>query len=232
MPGSTAVADRLLPGTTPEIERKFADTVRYCASKVAPFFTEHLEQADLEQEGWIWAQTNLRTIERLLGDNFKHSKRMVAELCAVMEKAGNRASVVASGYQEFDAYWYSAATIEMVLTDFFMTKSYGSGTREERMPTVDPSHGNNYPVIVADVLAAWKRANLEHDLKRILIFRYGCCMTHNLIADAMGISETTVARRIREGLMRISDQLNETADILRRGGCAFAAPERTEFPEE
>lgn len=216
-----------------DIRHQLPKMVSAAAWRVWSNYSEFVDRDDLEQEGWVWAASNQKSVDRLLTGQ-PAPKRMMATLMRYMDRIAREAKAAASGYRANDAYWYSSAVIEMVLVEVMQGThhTFAVSEREERVGTVDPSHGNNWPVIIADVMRAWARVDLPDATKTVLAQRYGCSLTLEAIAELTNQSRRTVQRRIEEGLQALSDELNQTIDVLRAGGCSFEEPERGEFPEE
>jgi DNA-directed RNA polymerase specialized sigma24 family protein len=218
--------------TLEDLREQVPRMIDYSAAKTHARYREFIDVEDLVQEGWLWAQSNQRTIDRMLVGERVAPKRFISELLTVMKKAAEAAKAVASGYSPRDSYWYQTTVIEMVLTELMQTPVLTAREHEDRMPTTDPSHGNNWPVIVADVVTAWKKADLPPMTRTVLGQRYGCSLTQEAIAELTNQSRTTVQRQIDTGLALIAAHLNKTVDILHAAGCRIDAPERGELEED
>lgn len=78
------------------------------------------------------------------------------------------------------------------------------------MPKVkaDPSHGFSKVAMIADLQVAWKRSQLDLDVKRALFMVYGVDDTYRDAARVLGCSKSTVMDRCNRGVLTLLGYLN------------------------
>jgi DNA-directed RNA polymerase specialized sigma24 family protein len=193
--------------------------IRRAARRVHANYSEFIELEDLVQEGAIWALHNEATIERLLGGPVLSPARFMATVMARMDSVAMDAKAIVSGYEESALYLDRMVVVELALTQLFNEVG-------------EQDHPEGWASVLDDVQRAWKAAGLDESTQWVLGARYAAIMPERATGDLLGLSKTTVHRRVRQGLLAVAKQLTTTTDLLRKGGCYIDAPHRGVFPEE
>ena len=191
-----------------EVTEIAAQVARQIHNRYAVYF----DVADLRQELMIWAMTHKSKVNEWLSTDqeVKDRKAGIRQLAKSMQREADRycrtAKAKASGYELRDEYYYTTGLIEELIANFdaVLEPSHNSQARVSGGGS-DPATGNNFLVSIIDVKAALEK--LEPVDRLMLEMRFQEQQTLDQIADTLGVSGTTVFRRINKALKRMVDDL-------------------------
>jgi RNA polymerase sigma factor (sigma-70 family) len=139
------------------------------------------------------------------------ARRIMARFRRTVEKYSRKEKAAKLGYSTGDEFFYDTITIAKMLPVAFEFDSYGAVMVDKvddgtpRKPSV-PSEGGNILAVVIDIRSAIDL--LQADEQVMLRNRYSNNpMTLSEIAEEMGISDSTVDRKIQGSLRKIIDHL-------------------------
>lgn len=194
------------------------DLVHISASHIHRRFAGYVERDDLIQELRVYVIKRPH-LEKMLNDSYEVSKdevkwvarKIMARLRRTVEKYARKEKSAKLGYSTGDEFFYDTATIAKMLPVAFEFDSYGAVMVDKvddgtpRKPSV-PSEGGNILAMVIDIRSAIDL--LDADEQVMLQNRYSNSpMTLSEIAAEMGVSDSTVDRKIQSSLRKIIDTL-------------------------
>ncbi len=199
-------------------EDHLEDLISISASHVHRRFAGYVERDDLIQELRVYV-LNRPHLAKMLDEAYEVSKdetkwvarRIMARLRRTIEKYSRKEKAAKLGYSTGDEFFYDTATIAKMLPVAFEFDTHGAVLVDKvddgtpRKPSV-PSEGGNILAMVIDLRSAIDL--LEVDEQVMLRNRYSTSpMTLSEIAEEMGISDSTVDRKIQGSLRKIIDHL-------------------------
>ncbi len=170
-------------------------------------FWRHVEREDVKQELVLWVLTHERKVEQYLDEEREHS------LVKALEHAGlayaQREKAAQAGYHTDDLFYWQVEEIEALLSSMFSDEARlhppssddGTGGRSNR----PPNEGGNWIATLADLSRAYGK--LDEETKRVLRLVYGEDQKRAWVAEAMGVSDTTISNRINRGLRAMHREL-------------------------
>jgi len=194
------------------------DLISISASHVHRRFAGYVERDDLIQELRVYV-LNRPHLAKMLDEAYEVSKdetkwvarRIMARLRRTIEKYSRKEKAAKLGYSTGDEFFYDTATIAKMLPVAFEFDTHGAVLVDKvddgtpRKPSV-PSEGGNILAMVIDLRSAIDL--LDTDEQVMLRNRYSTSpMTLSEIAEEMGISDSTVDRKIQGSLRKIIDHL-------------------------
>lgn len=194
------------------------DLIHISASHIHRRFAGYVEREDLIQELRVYVLKRPH-LAKMLDEAYEVSKdetkwvarRIMARFRRTIEKYSRKEKAAKLGYSTGDEFFYDTITIAKMLPVAFEFDSYGAVMVDKvddgtpRKPSV-PSEGGNILAIVIDIRSAIDL--LEADEQVMLRNRYSNSpMTLSEIAEEMGISDSTVDRKIQGSLRKIIDHL-------------------------
>ena len=194
------------------------DLIHISASYVHRRFIGYVERDDLIQELRVYV-LNRPHLAKMLDEAYEVSKdetkwvarRIMARLRRTIEKYSRKEKAAKLGYLTGDEFFYDTATIAKMLPVAFEFDSHGAVLVDRvddgtpRKPQV-PSEGGNILAMVIDIRSAIDL--LDADEQVMLRNRYSTSpMTLSEIAEELGISDSTVDRKIQKALREIIDNL-------------------------
>jgi DNA-directed RNA polymerase specialized sigma24 family protein len=109
---------------------------------------------------------------------------------------------------------YDRPEVELLLPAVW-DETYAYGVRnplapDPDMPKVEPdvSHGNTLYAQLADVRAAWRKAEVPQVERQALFLRFGYGLDHEDIGRRLGVTRRAIGFRIERGVGRITAWLN------------------------
>ena len=199
-------------------EDHLEDLISISASHVHRRFAGYVERDDLIQELRVYV-LNRPHLAKMLDEAYEVSKdetkwvarRIMARLRRTIEKYSRKEKAAKLGYSTGDEFFYDTATIAKMLPVAFEFDTHGAVLVDKvddgtpRKPSV-PSEGGNILAMVIDLRSAIDL--LDTDEQVMLRNRYSTSpMTLSEIAQELGISDSTVDRKIQGSLRKIIDHL-------------------------
>ena len=188
--------DALIHGLARQVHRSY---------RMVPF-------QDLYECGLIWVQAHpLRVREYLDHEDEKRGwGKLTVAIIRAMSRMARQEKAFSAGYRPEDEAYYNLALVETVLPAVFNPDEAGDapqGEQHEIRGSHDPSVQNPWPVHLADVSRAWKRADLSVAQRGMVRLRYG---EHKPLAIVAAVYERGIAdveHELRDALRRLIDQL-------------------------
>lgn len=194
------------------------DLISISASHVYRRYAGYVDRDDLIQELRVYV-LNRPHLAKMLDDAYEVSKdetkwvarRIMARLRRTIEKYSRKEKAAKLGYSTGDEFFYDTATIAKMLPVAFEFDTHGAVLVDRvddgtpRKPSV-PSEGGNILAMVIDLRSAIDLLGADEQV--MLRNRYSTSpMTLSEIAEEMGISDSTVDRKIQVSLRKIIDHL-------------------------
>ena len=195
-----------------------ADLINISSHTIHRRFAGYVEYKDLVQELNVYVLQRPK-LEEDLDASYAVSKdetkwvarKIMARFRRHIEKYSRKEKATMLGYSTGDEFFYDTAKVAELLPVAFQFDSKGvvlvdkvDDGQPRRSPA--PNEGGNLLAMVIDIRSALEL--LDKDEQYILDLRYGASpMTLSDIAKAMGVSDSTVDRRIQKILRKIIDHL-------------------------
>jgi RNA polymerase sigma factor (sigma-70 family) len=184
--------------------------VRSQAAKTARRYAGFVEADDLAQEGWVWiiehpqkVKVHQETEEVSLA-----AYRLGQDLWKAMESYARREKASASGYEPEDELYFSHSLINLVLPSVLKDDPTPPVQAGERVAnTSDPAEGGTWLATYLDVKQAWEKAPLTEAQRDLLEMYYFEEATQQEIADDLGTTQQTVAKRLKAARRKLIDRL-------------------------
>lgn len=163
----------------------------YPAAQNARSRGAHSSTRDLVAEANRWLAQHPARVEKAVQE--ERTMRLFNQLVGHLRVWDSRRRAESLGFEPSDVFWYDLALISNVLPGLF-SDQYEMPTEErsEVRSMRDAAEGNNWPVLLGDVGAAFKRCS---DWTKVTLFD----------AYAMGISVSTT--EVDTALKEVRDQL-------------------------
>lgn len=196
---------------TPAVER---------AAKLAHSkFPDHHDLSDVKQTLWVWILENKTTV----GDLVRKSEGSDHLLVNLMVKAASshlkKEDAAAYGYDEEDAFTYSADVIKSILEVIFRYEDWQSfAMSQDTQPRAkkNPAHGNDNLASYADVKSAVEK--LPEGQYNTVVWRYKYQYTFAQIGAENGTSKQAAEDSHRSALNNLQRYLGkENLADFRRG---------------
>jgi RNA polymerase sigma factor (sigma-70 family) len=191
--------------------------IEYCAEIATVLGRKHhntaiVEADDIRQELWMWASRRYDKIGAWLDetqdvDDLRRGQNALRKsLYRQGDKFCRTQKALRSGYQPRDEAFYPDALLDHLLPHAWtITDDIGSQHDEGPRPPSNPSEGGNRVTSLLDVQTGLSR--LDKDDYNILYLRYNAGVHPEDIADEMGLSRTTVDRRLKRALRNLTNVL-------------------------
>ena len=178
------------------------------AKQIHPRYAVYFERQDLQQELILWAYKKQKRVQEWLDPQQEAPdlKAGIRQLAKSMQREADKycrsAKAKASGYETRDEYFYNTGIIEELIANLDEL-DHQQGGMQARVSGggSDPAAGNNFAASVADVRSAMDRIDPQDQL--ILEMRFQEQLTFEQIAETLGMSSSTVHRRVNGALKRI-----------------------------
>ena len=177
------------------------------AKQIYPRYAVYFEKQDLQQELILWALRKKRVQEWLNPEqDAQDLKAGIKQTSKALQREADKycrsAKAKASGYETRDEYFYNRGIIEELLTNLDEL-DHQTGGLQVRVSGggSDPATGNNFAASIVDVRKALD--TLEPQDQLILEMRFQEQQTFDQIADTLGVSASTVHRRVNAALKRM-----------------------------
>lgn len=190
-----------------EVSDVAATVARQIHSRYAVYF----DAADVRQELIMWALKRPGKIKEWLDVEDSHDhKAGIRQLAKSMQREADKycrdRKARAVGYEPRDEAFYSTGMLEeLIATMDEVNEQAVSNQVRVSGGGSDPATAGNFLVSVIDVRAAMDK--LEPNDQLMLEMRYKEGLTLGQIAEAIGLSDTTVHRRINSSLRKMVDFL-------------------------
>lgn len=194
------------------------DLINISSHTIHRKFAGYVEYKDLVQELHVYVLQRPK-LEEDLDASYQVSKdetkwvarKIMARFRRHIEKYSRKEKAVAVGYSTGDEFFYDTAKVAELLPVALQFETKGivlvdkvDDGQPRRSPA--PNEGGNLLAMVIDIRSALEL--LDKEEQHILDLRYGASpMTLSDIAKAMGVSDSTVDRRIQKILRKIIDHL-------------------------
>lgn len=195
-----------------ELVEHVAEIAATVARQVHPKYAVYFDAADVRQELVIWALKRPRKIREWL-DPAQESKdlKIGIKFCAKAmrreaEKYCRTQKAKICGYDLRGEYFYTAGMIEELIASLH-SGVWGAQNTQARVSggAGDPATGGNYLVHIIDTKRAMEMLDPSDQL--LLEMRYQEGQTLGQIAAALGLSDSTVHRRVKAALRRMVEFL-------------------------
>lgn len=184
--------------------------VNYQAAKTARRYAGFVEAADLAQEGWIWILEHPKNLKAHQENEEPAlaAYRLGQDMWTVMEAYARKQKATASGYEADDDIFFSDAVINLVLPAVLKDDPTPPAQAGERVAnTSDPAEGGTWLATYLDVKQAWEKAPLTEGQRDLLEQYYFEEATQQEIADDLGTTQQTIAKRLKSARRKLIDQL-------------------------
>lgn len=190
----------------PEAER-LNPLIEEAANRTMRRFYKYVDRNDVYQECVMWVLLHPGKVDQYISEDRDHS------ILKSLEHAGlayaQKEKAVTFGYRTDDIFYWQAEEIEGLLPAMFSDEARlhppssddGTGGRSNRAP----NEGGNWITTLADLSRAYDK--LDELTKSILRQVYGEDRTRVWVANAMGVSDTTIGNRISKGLRDMHREL-------------------------
>jgi len=168
------------------------------------------EKEDLAQEAWTWVLEHPAKIEQYRQqENVRFAAHALGQdVWKVMERYARREKAARGGYQEDDEIFISDAVISVVLPSVLKGDPTPPVRDGERVAnTSDPAEGGGWLATFMDIKLAWERADLTGPQRDLMVSYYRDGVTQTEIADALGIGQTGVTKRLKVARAKLIDKL-------------------------
>lgn len=169
-----------------------------------------VEQEDLEQEAWVWVLEHPDRVKEReeTEDSSLGAYRLGQDLWKVMDAYARREKAQRAGYQPEDEIFISDAVINVVLPSVLKGDPTPPEREGERVAnTSDPAEGGGWLATYMDVKIAWEKADLTGRQRDLLVSYYRDGYTQAQVADALGVSQQTVAKRLKYARGKLIEKL-------------------------
>lgn len=167
---------------------------------------------DIRQELWIWFHKHRQKVFEWVdkGQSEDEQDKGWHAFRKSLYRHGDRylrtQKAKRLGYQTRDEAFYPEAVLDELLPHVWnITDDLGQGHDEGPKPPSNPSEGGNRIVSLFDVQVALKAADDED--KKLLMLRYRDGLEPSDLAKLFECSRTTIDRRLRRALKRLSETL-------------------------
>jgi RNA polymerase sigma factor (sigma-70 family) len=175
-------------------------------------YAVYFDASDVGQELLMWAMKRPQKIKEWLDPEQEPADRKagIRQLAKAMQREADKycrsRKARAIGYETRDEYFYSAGVLEELIAHMNEVEEQQASTQVRVSGGgSDPATGGNFLVSIVDVRAAMEK--LEPNDQLMLEMRYQENLTLGQIAEAVGLSDTTVHRRIQSALKRMVKEL-------------------------
>lgn len=170
----------------------------------------YVEAEDLQQEGWLWI---VEHPEKMKEHEEEPNVRLAAsrlgrDIWGCMDRYARREKSSRSGYEPEDDIYFSDAMVGLVLPSVLKDDPTPPSRDGERIAnTSDPAEGGTWLVTYLDMKQAWNKAKLSDDQRALMISYYRDEYTQQEIADMLGVTQQSVAKRLKTARARLIDRL-------------------------
>jgi len=179
----------------------YAASVRYGAN---------VDKEDLQQEAWVWV---LEHPGKMKEHRDNENPQLAAyefgkDIWDVLDRYARREKAQRAGYQPEDELFFSDAVINVVLPSVLKGDPTPPVRDGERVAnTSDPAEGGTWLATYLDVKRAWESADLTGPQRDLLASYYRDGMTQAQVADALGVTQQSVAKRLKNARGKLIDRL-------------------------
>lgn len=193
-------------GWHPEEER-LEPLLETAVHKTMRRFWKYVDREDVYQELVLWILQHPAKVQQYLDEERDYS--IIKSLEHAGLAYGQREKASQSGYHTDDIFYWQEAEIEALLPSMFSDEARlhppssddGTGGRSNRAP----NEGGNWIATLADLARAY--ATLDLVTKRVLRQVYGEGHKRIWVANALGVSDTTISNTISKGLRAMHREL-------------------------
>jgi DNA-directed RNA polymerase specialized sigma24 family protein len=198
--------------------------VRIAAAQVARRFRGYITYADLAQEGILWVLRHPKTVANRLEDGRRGDYRLTAQLARYMEKKARAEKAATLRYDPADEAFYQRSFVETLLpgvwdSEFLIKPPDDLTASEPHARKADPAETSNWMVSVMDIREAWRRANLDENVRLALAYRYGDGLRISQIAELLEVADSTVQHYLTKGVNALIKQLGGAAPYSCNADC-------------
>ena len=193
---------------TDETLQEVTEIAATVAKQIYPRYAVYFESQDLRQELLLWALKRPNKIEEWIGPDVeaKDRKSGIRQLAKSMQREADKycrtAKAKASGYETRDEYYYNQGILEELIANLDEVNNQTGGMQARVSGGGgDPATGNNFAASIVDVRKAMDE--LEPQDRLMLEMRYAQDYTFAQMADILGLSDTTVHRRVTAAMKRM-----------------------------
>lgn len=168
-----------------------------------------VEFDDVRQECFLWMVKNPGRVDRWRDEGKAGKSKLGTALYRAGMRYAMRERVRKTGTQPGDHSFYTEAVLHELLSDVFDYDNWSMESHEETeggRGVSRPSEGNTRLAMLVDV--KWAVEGLPEDDQSLLRDRFADGgMDVQVLAATMQVSDTTVRRKIRNVLRKLSDRL-------------------------
>ena len=187
-----------------EVTEIAATVAKQIHSRYAVYFDIH----DIKQELLLWSLKREDKIEQWLSHDqeLQDRKAGVRQLAKTFQREADKIcrseKAKRVGYETRDEYFYSTGLLEELVANLdALEQQQGGQNARVSGGGSDPATGNNFAASVADVRKALDKLDPSDRLMVEMRFQEG--LTFAQIADELGMSDSTVHRRVTGSLKRM-----------------------------
>ena len=173
-------------------------------------FAGYVDRDDLIQEAWIWVlehEAKIKAYKEQENPAFA-AHALGQDVWKVMDRYARREKAHRAGYQPEDDIFFSDAVINVVLPSVLKGDPTPPVRDGERVAnTSDPAEGGVWLATYLDVKRAWESADLTGPQRDLLASYYRDGMTQVQVADALGVTQQSVAKRLKNARGKLIDRL-------------------------
>jgi hypothetical protein len=172
-------------------------------------YRQHLPYADAKQAATLWVYAHPGKVRELLDDGDRGARRLTWLATRAVEVEGRRERAAALGYNPEDEAFYDRGMVELILPALWDEeyKPWADKDKAGRRRKADPSQGNEWAVMVADVRKAWGLSGMSDERREALTYRFRDHEPYAVIAARQGCHINTVQSRLHAGLASLVEAL-------------------------
>jgi DNA-directed RNA polymerase specialized sigma subunit len=194
-------------------------TISVCANEVYRRFREYVDRSDLVQEGQLWALAHPKRVSEYIEDeDVKRGRyRLRRDVMTPMERFARSEKSQRLGYEPEDEQFFDEKSISVDLFGKLLEWSVTglpyqyqatgeSPQGKTRGLSLEGKDGKDLHCMVLDVQVAIGKA-LTADESQILWDYYAAGYSEQEIGDGLGVSQSTISRRISRYRSRVAAHL-------------------------
>ena len=195
-----------------ELIQEVSEIASQVARQIHSRYAVYFDASDVQQELVMWALKRPNKIKEWLDheQDSKDRKAGIRQLAKSMQREADKycrsLKARAVGYEPRDEAFYSKGMLEELIANMNEAEEGNTGMQVRVSGGgSDPATAGNFLVSVIDVRKAM--GELDPQDQMMLEMRYQEGLTLAQISDALGLSDTTVHRRINSALNRMLNNL-------------------------
>jgi RNA polymerase sigma factor (sigma-70 family) len=191
-----------------ELLEEVTEIAATVAKQIHPRYAVYFDIHDIKQELLLWSLKREDKIEQWLSHDqeLQDRKDGIRQLAKTFQREADKIcrseKAKRVGYETRDEYFYSTGLLEELVANLdALEQQQGGQNARVSGGGSDPATGNNFAASVADVRKALDKLDPSDRLMVEMRFQEG--LTFAQIADELGMSDSTVHRRVTGSLKRM-----------------------------